>query len=88
MVQLPTPIFVTGDVVRITDDRKKAMVAQKSIGTEWTEDILDVSAYIIVIGSLQLTKDYAGICICCASFGDTEYTGKSIYVCNKYVSQL
>lgn len=43
MVQLPTPLFVPGEVVRITNDKKKAMMAQESFGTEWTEDILDVS---------------------------------------------
>lgn len=42
-MQLPVPMFAIGDIVRIIDDREKVMKAQQSIGTEWTDDLLDVS---------------------------------------------
>ena len=48
MMQILSPIFLQGDVVRITDDRKKAMKAQKSVGSEWNEDILDVRVYACI----------------------------------------
>ena len=38
-------MLLSGDTVRVTDDREKAMKAQKGFGTEWTDDILDVSSY-------------------------------------------
>ena len=48
MMQILSPPFVDGDIVRLTDDRKKAMKAQQSIGTEWNEDILDVNVFVCI----------------------------------------
>ena len=39
------PVLLSGDTVRVTDDREKAMKAQKGFGTEWTDDIIDVSLH-------------------------------------------
>ena len=49
-------MLLSGDTVRITDDREKAMKAQKGFGTEWTDDILDVSSYKYFSISLQHSK--------------------------------
>ena len=46
MIQIIRPLFVDGDIVRITNDRKKAIKAQNSIGSEWSDGIIDVSVSI------------------------------------------
>lgn len=56
MIQILRPLFVDGDIVCITNDRKKAIKAQNSIGSEWSDGIIDVSVSITVYRDIKVSS--------------------------------